>query len=67
MNGKTFPLQAIYKGKTKQSLSKVNFSTGFSLNANIQHHSKTQEVLKYLEEIFIPYVDAKRNSRSEKR
>ena len=44
MDGKALPFQAIYKGKTKQSLPKVTFPTGFSLNANTKHHSNTQEV-----------------------
>ena len=57
-NGKALPFQAIYKGKTKQSLSKVTFPAGFSLSADMKHHSNTQKVLKYLKEIVIPYVEA---------
>ena len=60
MGGKALPLQATYKRKTKQSLPKVTFSTGFSLSANMKHHNNTQEVLEYLKEIAIPYVEAKR-------
>ena len=59
MDGKTSPFQAIYKGKTKQSLPKINFPVGFSLSANIKHHSNTQEVIKPLE-IVISYADAER-------
>ena len=60
MDGKALPFQAIYKGKTKQSLPKVTFTTGFSLSANTKHHSNTEEVLKHLKEIVIPYVEAER-------
>ena len=60
MDGKALPFQAIYKGKTKQSLPKVTFTTGFSLSANTKHHSNTEEVLKHLIEIVIPYVEAER-------
>ena len=44
MDGKALPFQAIYKGKTKQSLPKVAFPTGFRLSANMKHHINTQEV-----------------------
>ena len=60
MDGKILWFQVICKGKIKQPLQKVNFPAGFSLNANIKHHSNTQKVLKHLDEIAIPYVDAKR-------
>ena len=60
IDGKTLPSQAIYKGKTKQSFPKINFPAGFSLSANFKHHSNTEEVLKHLEEIVIPYVNAER-------
>ena len=60
MDGKALTIQAIYNGKTKQSLPKVSFPTGFSLSTNMKHHSNTQEVLKHLKEIVIPYVEAER-------
>ena len=44
MDGKALPFQAIYKGKTKQSLPKGTFPTGFRLSANMKHHINTQEV-----------------------
>ena len=53
MDGKALPFQAIYKGKTKQSLLKVSFPKGFKLSANMKHHSITEEVLKHLKEIAI--------------
>ena len=52
--------QAIYNGKTKQSLRKVNFFTCFSLSANIKRHINAQEVLKHLEKFAILYVDVKK-------
>lgn len=58
--GKSLPLQIIYQGKTKQSLPKINFPKGFSLSANLKHHSNTDEVLKHLTDIVIPYVEAER-------
>lgn len=47
LDGKTLLYQAIYKVKTKQSLPKVKTPGGFSLNADIKHHSKNQVVLKH--------------------
>ena len=60
LDGKILPFQIIYKGKTQQSIPKVKFPEGFSLSANIKHHSNTEEVLKHLKEIVIPYVNAER-------
>ena len=59
-DGKILPFQIIYKGKTMQSCPKVRFPDGFSLSANVKHHSNTGEVLRHLEEIVIPYVNADR-------
>ena len=60
MDVKTLPFQATYEGKTKQFLPKVKFPAGFDFSANIKHYSNTQEVLKHLEEIVTPYIDAER-------
>ena len=57
LDGNILPFQIIYKGKTQQSVAKVHFPKGFSLSANIKHHSNTDEVLKQLREIIIPYVN----------
>ena len=57
LDGNILPFQVIYKGKTNQSLPKVRFPEGFSLSANIKHHSNTEEVLKHFEDIVIPYVN----------
>ena len=59
-DGEMLPFQIIYKGKTRQSFLKVNFPDGFSLSANVKHHSNTNEVLKHLNEIVIPYVKRER-------
>ena len=45
------------KGKTNQSLPKDGCSEGFSLSVNIKHHSNTEEVLKHIEDIVIPYMN----------
>ena len=63
MDRKILPLQAIYKEKTKQSLPKVNFPARFSLSTTVRYHINTQEVLKRLEEIVMPYVNAKRKKK----
>ena len=65
MDGKALPFQAIYKGKTKQSLPKVIFPTGFSLSENMKQHNNTQKVLRHLKEIVIPYVEAERKKKKE--
>ena len=36
-DGETSAFSAIYDGKAKQFLPKINFPTGFSLSANIKH------------------------------
>ena len=53
-------MQLIYKGKTSQSFPKITFPDGFSLSANEKHFSNTDESIKYLKEIIIPYVEQKR-------
>ena len=60
MDVKTLPFKATYEGKTKQFLPKVKFPVGFYFSTNIKHYSNTQEVLKHLEEIVTPYIDAER-------
>ena len=61
LDGSFFPFQLIYKGKTTQSLPKVDFPDGFSLSVNEKHFSNTQELIKFLKEIVIPFVDKKRS------
>ena len=50
-------MQLIYGGKTSQSLPKIQFPTGFCLSANPSHYSNTEESIKLLKEIVVPYVE----------
>lgn len=59
-DNKFLPMQLIYKGKTKQSLPKVDFPDGFSLSANKTHYSNEGEALKFINEIVLPYVQKER-------
>ena len=61
LDGSFSPFQLIYKGKTTQSLPKIDFSDGFSLSVNEKHFSNTQESIKFLKEIVSPFVDKKRS------
>ena len=61
LDGSFLPFQLIYKGKTTQSLPKIDFPDGFSLSVNEKHFSNTQESIKFLKEIVIPFVDKKRS------
>ena len=54
------PMQLIYKGKTNQSLLKVDFPDGFSLSANKSHCSNEEEALKFIDEIILPHVQKER-------
>jgi len=59
-SGKFLPMQLIYKGKTARSFPRVKFPPSFSLSANVSHFSNTQESLKLLDEIIIPYIEKER-------
>ena len=54
------PMQLIYGGKTERSLPKVKFPESFSLSVNEKHFSNTQESLKLIDEIIVPYVEKER-------
>ena len=54
---KLLPMQLIYGGKTSQSLPKIQFPTGFCLIANPSHYSNTEESIKLLKGIVVPYVE----------
>ena len=60
-DGPFLPFQLIYKEKTTQSLPKIDFPNGFSLSVNERHFNNTQESIKFLKEIVIPFVDKKRS------
>ena len=57
------PMQLMYGGKTAASTPKFNFPKSFSsLSANPKHFSNTEESLKLLAEIIIPYVNSEREN-----
>ena len=56
------PMQLIYGGKTAQSFPRFNFPNSFSLSANPKHFSNTQESLKLLDEVIIPYINSEREN-----
>ena len=60
MENKFLPMQLIYKGKTSQSLPKIQFPNGFSLRTNLKHYSNETESLKFLKEIILPCVKTER-------
>ena len=63
LSGKFLPKQLIYGGKTQQSLPRYQFPTGFSLSVNEKHFSNTNESIKLLKEIIVPYVKKERESK----
>ena len=60
LDGKILLFQIIYGGKTDQSLSNITFPAKFSTSVNKKHYSNTEEVIKHLQEIVIPYVNEER-------
>ena len=64
LDGKVLPFQtiygAIYGGKIDQSIPKITFPAKFSESVNEKHYNNTGEVINHLQEIFIPYVNEKR-------
>ena len=61
LEGKCLPFQLIYGGKTSKSLPRFQFTDDFSLSVNTTHFSNTDESLKILQEIIIPYLEKQRN------
>ena len=62
LNGKFFPMQLTYGGKTNQSLPRFEFPVGFSLSANSKHFSNTAGSIKFIKEIIMPYIEKERIS-----
>ena len=62
LHGSFLPMQLIYGGKTSKSLPSVEFPNGFSLSANINHYSNSEESIKVIKEIVIPYVEKSRKN-----
>ena len=54
------PMQLIYGGKTERSYPPFKFPDSFSLSCNPKHFSNTQESLKLIDEIMIPYLETER-------
>ena len=60
LGGKMLPFQLIYGGKTMRWLPSVSFPESFSLSVNEKHFSNTDEVIKHLMEVVVPYVNQQR-------
>jgi len=60
LDGRFLPMQLIYGGKTKQSLPRFEFPKDFSLSCNPKHFSNTEESVKLINEIILPYVENQR-------
>ena len=64
LSGNFLPMQLIYGGKINQSIPRYNFPENFCLSANPKHFLNTEESLKYLDAVIIPYV-VKERSKSK--
>ena len=60
LDGRFLPMQLIYGGKTQQSLPRFNFPDGFSLSCNPKHFSNTEESVKIIKEVLLPYIEDQR-------
>ena len=60
LDGKVLQFKIIYGDKTDQSLPKITFPAKFSTSVNEKHYSNTEEVIKHLQGILIPYVNEER-------
>ena len=60
LDGKILPFQIIHEGVTNQSLPKIKFPAKSSSSVNEKNYSNTEEVIKHLQEIVIPYVNEER-------
>ena len=63
LDGHCLPFQFIHGSKTRRSLPKFKFPKEFSLSVNEKHFGNTQESLKILREIVIPYVNQQRQEK----
>ena len=55
LTGTILPIQLIYKGKTKRSLSKFKFPSTFSPSYKENHWSNTEKSIEFFEQIIFPY------------
>ena len=53
-------MQLILWGKTLKSLPNYEFPDSFSLSSNPKHFSNTQDSIKVVTEIIVPYVENQR-------
>ena len=56
-DGRFLPMQLIYKGKTKQSLSKYTFPKDFDVIFNEKHWANESTAINFIENIIVPYVN----------
>ena len=66
LDGTFLPIQLIYGGKTKQSLPRYKFPESFSFSLNPKHFSNTEESIKIINEIVVPYVEIEREKLGDK-
>ena len=59
LSGTFLPMQLIYAGKTPRSIPRVDFPS-FSLSANPKHLSNTEESIKVINEVIVPYIISNR-------
>ena len=62
LSRKFLSMQLIYGGKTNQSIPRVGFPERFCLSVYPKHFSYTDESLKFLNEIIIPYLYFERSN-----
>ena len=62
LDGQFLLMQLIYGRKTLKSLPNLEFPDSFSLSGNPKHFSNTQESIKVVTEIVVPYI---KNQRKE--
>ena len=60
MSGDFLPVQLVYKGKTTKSLPTVDFPKQWHLTFTENHWSNEITMIDYVEKIFVPYVQSKR-------
>ena len=60
LDGQFLLMQLIFGGKTLKSLPNFEFPDSFSLSTNPKHFSNTQDSVKVVTEIIVPYVENQR-------
>ena len=58
--GELIPPQLLYEGKTERSHPHFNFPNDWDVWHTPYHWSSEATVLRYLDKVFIPYVEGKR-------